>query len=60
MLLIKLQVYFLRFSHILSVVAAFSVGCGLYESDFMPVSKPKVFYLWGGYINTLEKSLEDL
>lgn len=58
--LIKLQVYattrppsicnkcLLFFSSVFSFsvcVSAFSGGCRLDESDFMPVSKPKVFYL---------------
>lgn len=37
--------FFPWFSHFLSVFLAFSGGCRLDESDFMPVSKPKVFYL---------------
>ena len=37
--------FFPRFSHLPSVFRAFSGGCRLDESDFMPVSKPKVFYL---------------
>lgn len=40
-----INVFFSQFSHILSVFCAFSGDRRLDESYFVPVSKPKVFYL---------------